>query len=86
MAFATKFNNRVNSYKKELLERLGAQRKERSCLKCSRIFYSHGPGNRICPRCNGNFSKSNGYIPVEEGRQRQNGDGEYTGRIHKYDM
>ena len=25
--------------------------KPRTCLKCSRTFWSRGPGNRVCPAC-----------------------------------
>ena len=25
--------------------------KKRTCLRCGKPFPSHGPGNRICPRC-----------------------------------
>jgi hypothetical protein len=28
-----------------------AARKERKCLSCSRMFLSHGAGNRICQSC-----------------------------------
>ena len=28
-----------------------AARKERKCLSCSRMFLSHGAGNRICTSC-----------------------------------
>lgn len=31
-------------------ERL-AQRRPRRCLRCGRMFDSHGPGNRICKPC-----------------------------------
>ena len=26
-------------------------RRPRRCLSCSTDFLSHGPGNRVCPRC-----------------------------------
>jgi hypothetical protein len=31
--------------------RIEAARKSRRCLSCSTDFLSHGPGNRVCPRC-----------------------------------
>jgi len=32
--------------------------KERYCLKCDSKFLSHGPQNRLCPRCCGKKTSS----------------------------
>lgn len=36
---------------------LAVQLKERKCLRCSKMFPSAGPGNRICPGCEGPNSR-----------------------------
>ncbi len=36
----------------------GDHSKDRRCLSCSRLFYSHGPGNRICKQCTRNQARS----------------------------
>lgn len=51
--------------------------KQRTCLKCGKLFDSAGPGNRICKRC----AQVNARIPIteeqlqkERGVKRHNGD------------
>jgi hypothetical protein len=44
--------------------------KPRTCLKCSKLFPSAGPGNRICPPC----SRDNARLRLSEPEvQRQRG-------------
>ena len=51
--------------------------KQRTCLKCGKLFDSAGPSNRICKRC----AQVNARIPIteeqlqkERGVKRHNGD------------
>jgi hypothetical protein len=51
--------------------------KQRTCLKCRKLFDSAGPGNRICKRC----GQINARIPIteeqlqkERGVKRRNGE------------
>jgi hypothetical protein len=46
------------------------QTKQRTCLKCNKLFDSTGPGNRICRRC----QQVNDRLPItEEQLQKQRG-------------
>lgn len=55
------------------------QRKQRTCLKCNRLFDSTGPGNRICRRC----QQVNAKLPrfTEEQMQKQRGVKRHNGEI-----
>ena len=53
--------------------------KKRTCLKCSRLFDSEGPGNRICRRCR----QINDRLPkfTEEQMQKQRGAKRHNGEL-----
>ena len=53
--------------------------KQRTCLKCSRLFDSEGPSNRICPRC----QKINDRLPrlTEKQLQKQRGVKRHNGEL-----
>jgi len=52
--------------------------KQRSCLKCGKLFDSAGPGNRICKRC----AQINARIPInEEQLQKERGVKRHNGEV-----
>lgn len=52
--------------------------KQRTCLKCGKLFDSAGPGNRICKRC----AQVNARIPItEEELRRQRGVKRHNGDV-----
>lgn len=52
--------------------------KQRTCLKCGKLFDSAGPGNRICKRC----TQINARIPItEEQLKKQRGVKRHNGWI-----
>ena len=55
------------------------EKKQRTCLKCSRPFNSTGPGNRICKRC----QQLNARLPpfTEAQMQKQRGAKRHNGEI-----
>lgn len=55
------------------------QKKKRTCLKCSRLFDSAGPANRICPRC----QRINDRLPrlTEAQLQKQRGVKRHNGEL-----
>jgi hypothetical protein len=55
------------------------QARMRVCLKCQQEFFSTGPGNRICKKCNRENLARYGYITesmlaAERGRKYWNGE------------
>ena len=58
---------------------MNTERKTRTCLKCSRLFNSAGPGNRICRNC----QRINDRLPrfTEEQMQKQRGAKRHNGEI-----
>ena len=51
--------------------------KQRRCLKCSDMFRSRGPGNRICRSCskvNARLDLSEAQLQRERGVKRHNGE------------
>lgn len=51
--------------------------KPRTCLKCSKLFHSAGPGNRICPPCsrdNARLRLSEPEVQKQRGAKRRNGE------------
>ena len=52
--------------------------KQRTCLKCNRLFDSAGPANRICRRClqiNDRLPNlSEAQLKTQRGEKRRNGD------------
>jgi hypothetical protein len=51
--------------------------KPRTCLKCSKLFHSSGPGNRICPPCsrdNARLRLSEPEVQKQRGVKRRNGE------------
>lgn len=55
------------------------QAKQRTCLKCNRLFPSTGPGNRICSKC----QRINARLPryTEAQLQKQRGIKRHNGEI-----
>jgi hypothetical protein len=52
--------------------------KQRTCLKCRKLFDSAGPGNRICKRC----AQINARVRItEEQLRRQRGVKRHNGEI-----
>jgi hypothetical protein len=52
--------------------------KQRTCLKCNKLFESAGPGNRICRRC----AKINARLPItKEQLQKQRGAKRHNGEL-----
>jgi len=55
------------------------QARMRVCLKCQRKFFSTGPGNRICKKCNRENMARYGHmtewqLAVQRGRKYWNGE------------
>ena len=55
------------------------QARMRVCLKCQREFFSSGPGNRICKKCNRENLARYGYmtesmLAAQRGRKYWNGE------------
>ncbi len=52
--------------------------KQRTCLKCNKLFDSAGPANRICPACqriNARLPKlSEAQLQKQRGEKRRNGE------------
>lgn len=54
------------------------QTKQRTCLKCGKVFDSSGPANRICKRC----AQINARLPItEEQLQKQRGTKRRNGEL-----
>ncbi len=67
-----RIKTRETKEKKRVLEALGAEVGQRTCLSCDKPFLSEGPWNRICPRCEeGNSSTPPRAIPVSRGYSKQ---------------
>ena len=53
------------------------QTKQRTCLKCNKLFDSAGPGNRICRWCaqaNARLSVTEEQLQKQRGEKRRNGE------------
>jgi hypothetical protein len=52
--------------------------RDRVCLKCNQTFFSRGPANRICPRCNQLNAKlvliPDRMLQSQRGQKYRNGD------------
>lgn len=45
-------------------------RKQRRCLgPCGKVFWSKGPGNRLCDACNRRAKSFTGYEPAKDPRK-----------------